>query len=428
MGRIDVSHLKRHARGLWSRYGGTLGLLGAAALPVGAVVAALSLSQAAGTRYFDRPPPPPSPFLLAAAEGSMPEGCQVGVRVTLDGAPVDKAALRLTRVNSEGTAELWTARTASAGTHRFIDLPAGSYQLTALVDGQPPAGAPELRCQARAERSFVELPLSSGAAARAVTLELGLSSAAGGALAGAEVAIAQDSDARDALSGVARLPADPQGKLALRLAPGRYVLLVQAPQHASLTRKITLRADEPASAARLALKPAPRIRGVVVDEEGKPIADALVALGAAFDPKARGARVRTDADGSFALPVGVGQDLTLSARGGGRVARMAFGVLASPFGLDGVRMVARAGRNVEGVVTRPDGAPWAFGQVRYRVRELGLTGVEQADASGRFVLDGMPNDADVEVWAEGNATGAWGAQVSSPGSEPLALVFVPPAY
>lgn len=428
MGRIDVSQLKGRARGLWSRFGGPVGLLGAAALPAGAVAAVLSLSQAAGPRYFDRPPPPPSPFLLAAAEGSMPEGCQVGVRVSLDGTPVDDAALSLARVHGEGSAELWTARTTAAGTHRFIDLPAGTYQLTALVEGQPAAGAPELRCQERAERSFVELPLSSAAAASAVSLELALSSSAGGALSGAEVAIAQDSDSRDALVGVARLAADPEGKLSLRLAPGRYVLLVQAPQHEALTRRITLRADEPTSAARLALKPAPRIRGVVVDEEGNPIADALVALGAAFDPKARGTRVRTEADGSFSLPVGVGQDLTLSARGGGRVARMAFGVLSSPFGLDGVRVVARAGRNVEGVVTRPDGAPWAFGQVRYRVRELGLTGVEQADEAGRFVLDGMPNDADVEVWAEGNATGAWGAQVSSPGSEPLALVFVPPAY
>ena len=50
------------------------------------------------------------------------------------------------------------------------------------------------------------------------------------------------------------------------------------------------------------------------------------------------------------------------------------------------------------------------------------------DGAGRFVLDGMPADADVEVWAEGNATGAWGAQVSTPAGERLALVYVPAAY
>lgn len=424
MGNVVVTRLRAIGR----RASGPARVVAAAALPAAALAAALSLTDATGARYFDRPPPEPSPFVLGEAAGSMPDGCQIGARVLLDGAPTEDATLRLSRVTAEGSAAVWTARTATNGAHRFIDLPAGTYHLTALVDGLAPAGAPELRCTQHAERAFVDLPFDSARSHGDVALELSLTSTTGGALAGAEVAIAQDSDAREALAGVARLPADPTGRLSLRLAPGSYQLLVQAPMHAPVVRKIALRADEPTSAAKVALQPAPRIRGVLVDETGAPIADALVALGAAFDPKARVARVRTEADGSFALPVGVGQDVTISARGAGRVARMAFGVLANPFGLDGVQLVARSGRNVDGVVTRPDGEPWAFGLVRYRVRDLGLTGVEQADGKGRFVLDGMPSDADVEVWAEGNATGAWGAQVSSPGGEPLALVFVPPAY
>lgn len=418
----------RHLKGLWSRAARPARVAAAAALPGAALAAALSLSGATGPRYFERPPPEPSPYVLAAAEGAMPLGCQIGTRVRLDGAPVEDANLRLSRVTADGSAEVWTARTAKNGAHRFIDLPAGTYHLTAQVDGQPPAGAPEVFCRQAAERLFVEVPLASQAPAQAVAVEVALTSTAGGALVGAEVALAQDTDSRDALAGVARLPADAFGRLTVRLLPGRYVLLAQAPHHAPVTRKITLRTDEPTSEARIALAPAPRVRGVLVDEEGAPIADAVVALGAAFDPKARAMRVRTEADGSFSLPVSQGQDVTVSARGGGKVARMAFGVLSSPFGLDDVRLVARAGREVEGVVTRPDGEPWAFGLVRYRVRDLGLSGVEQADDKGRFVLAGMPSDADVEVWAEGNATGAWGAQVSSPGSEPLALVFIPPAY
>jgi hypothetical protein len=54
--------------------------------------------------------------------------------------------------------------------------------------------------------------------------------------------------------------------------------------------------------------------------------------------------------------------------------------------------------------------------------------VERADEGGNFVLAGMPKNADVEVWADGNATGAWGAQVATPGSDRVALVFIPPAY
>ena len=263
---------------------------------------------------------------------------------------------------------------------------------------------------------------------RAVQLEVALASASGGALPGAELAIAQDVDGRNAIAGVARVPAGADGRIAVPLAPGTYVVLAQAPNHEAARRTITLRADEPGNRARITLAPAPRVRGTVVDEHGAPVAGALVSLGGAYDPTARVARVRTEADGSFALPIRRGQDVTVSARGDGKVARAAFGVLTSPFGIDGVTLVARAGREVEGMVSKPDGSPWAFGLVRYRVRDLGLTGVEQADGAGRFVLDGMPADADVEVWAEGNATGAWGAQVSTPAGERLALVYVAPPY
>ncbi|MBI1945894.1 MAG: carboxypeptidase regulatory-like domain-containing protein [Deltaproteobacteria bacterium] len=413
-------------RVLWSRAGGPARVLAAAALPAAALAAALSLTDATGARYFERPPPEPSPFVLGEASAATPGACQIAARVLEDGAPLADAPLRLARVTDEGSAEVWTAQTASSGAHRFIDLPRGTYHLTALVEGRPPAGAPELRCTSAAERAFVELPVT--ARASAVTLELALTSTTGGVLAGAEIAIAQDVDGRNALAGVARVPAGVDGHASLLLEPGSYLVLVQAPQHEAARRAITVRADEPRSASRIALAPAPRVRGVVVDEQGAPVAGALVSLGAAFDPKARVARARTEADGSFSLPVRTGQDVSVSARGDGKVARAAFGVLASPFGLDGVTLVARAGRNVEGMVSKPDGAPWAFGLVRYRVRELGLTGVEQADGAGRFVLDGMPADADVEVWAEGNATGAWGAQVSTPAGEQLALVYVPPAY
>ncbi|MCC7074022.1 MAG: carboxypeptidase regulatory-like domain-containing protein [Deltaproteobacteria bacterium] len=413
---------------LWNRARAPGRLVLVAALPAGVIGAVLSLSSATGPRYFERAPPEPSPWVLGEATAARPGTCQIAARVLEDGHGIADAPLRLARVTAEGSVEVWTSRTAASGAHRFIDLPQGTYHLSALVDGHPPAGAPELRCTGAAERAFVDLPLSSAVAEGAVLLEVALSSAGGRALPGAELAIAQDLDGRSAIAGVARVPAGADGRIAVKLAPGSYTVLAQAPNHEAARRTITLRADEPSNHARIALAPAPRIRGAVVDENGAPIGGALVSLGAAFDPTARVARVHTEADGSFSLPIRRGQDVTVSARGGGKVARAAFGVLTSPFGLDGVTLVARAGRNVEGMVSKPDGAPWAFGLVRYRVRDLGLTGVEQADGAGRFVLDGMPADADVEVWAEGNATGAWGAQVSTPAGERLALVYVPAAY
>ena len=114
--------------------------------------------------------------------------------------------------------------------------------------------------------------------------------------------------------------------------------------------------------------------------------------------------------------------------GEGRVARAVLGVVDNVGGLQNIRLVAGLGRTVEGVVLRADGGFLAFGAVHYRVRALGLEGEAPTDGNGRFVLDGMPADNDVEVWAAGNASGAWGAQVATPSTSQLALTFVAPAW
>jgi hypothetical protein len=397
--------------------------IGAAALPAAAFASVLSMTNATAPRFFPPEEAAPAPWIVQPAEGALAEACQIAVVVSEASARTAGAPLRLSRVTSEGSAEVWAAVTDRDGGHRFLDLPAGTYQLTALVEGHAPAAAPPWHCTGANERAFFELPLVTA------THEVSgrVRSGAGGGAPGAEIAVAQEDDSRTSLAGVARVPVAADGSYAMRLAPGHYVLLVQAPHHAPFVRKLTV-GDAPRTNARFALTPAPRVRGRVLDEEGAPIANALVALGGVFDPKQRAPSVRTGADGSFALPVLLGQDVVVTARGAGRIARATLGAAVSPFGYTGIDLVARAGRAVQGVVSKPDGSAWAFGDVRYRIRDLGLSGVEKADGEGRFVLAGMPADVDVEVWAEGNATGAWGAQVASPGRDTLALVYTAPAY
>ncbi len=396
----------------------------AVTLPVAAVAAALSLSNATGQRFFPPDPPTPSPYIIAPAANSVPGACQVGALVTDGGAARGDVLLRLARVTAEGSAEVWQAITDGTGVHRFLDLPAGSYQLTALTDNRAPAAA-DFRCGGDDGRAFLTLDL-----VRADHVLSGRVTSSGGAPApGAEIAIGQDVDARTSLAGTARIPVDQDGSFHVRMAPGDYVVLVQAPNHAPLLRKLHFDGSAPASVARFTLVPTPHVRGRVVDEDGAPLAGARVSVGGMFDPTQRVASVTTDADGTFSLPVADGQDVDVTAHSAkGLVARVSLGVVHGAYGLSGVNVVARAGRAVEGVVMKPDGSAWSFGEVRYRVRDLGLTGVEKADADGHFVVDGMPTDADVEVWAEGNASGAWGAQVASPGNNRLALVYTPPAY
>ena len=57
-----------------------------------------------------------------------------------------------------------------------------------------------------------------------------------------------------------------------------------------------------------------------------------------------------------------------------------------------------------------------------------MVGTTKADAEGKFLLQGLPPDADVELWAEGNATGAWGAVVASAKQEQVLLTYQAPAY
>jgi hypothetical protein len=402
----------------------------AAALPAAALGALLDVTNASEPRFHPAEPPPPSPWVVARAENTVAGACQIATVVTdVSGAALDDAPLRLTRVGAEGTVEEWRSLTDGDGAHRFLDLPAGTYQLTALVDGKMPASSPEWNCRGADERAFFTLPVRDSEH----VLTGAVKSKAGSMASGAELAIAQEHDARTSVTGVARIPVNADGTFSVRLVPGRYMVMAQAPNHAPLVRKITVGDDDKVSQTRFMLTPAPRIRGRVLDEDGTPMANATVALGGVLDPKVKAPSVRTDEQGNFALPVSLGMDVFVTARattadGGGKTARASLGTALSPFGFTGVDLVVRDGRAVEGVVSKPDGSAWAFGEVRYRIRDLGLSGVEKADGEGRFVLAGMPPDADVEVWAEGNATGAWGAQVASPGNDKLALVYVPPAY
>jgi hypothetical protein len=210
------------------------------------------------------------------------------------------------------------------------------------------------------------------------------------------------------------------------LAAGAYVAQVTATDHFEKRTTFTVNAGDTNVNVNLAFSPA--VRGVVVDELGAPIADAVVAIGGAFDPRARAQSVSTDSNGRFSLPIVQGQDLSITARGNGRVARALLGIVENVDAFQQVRLVASAGRTVTGTVYQTNGDTLAFGAVHYRVKSLGLEGEAPTDAEGRFLLDGMPADQDVEVWAAGNASGAWGAQVATPQRSQLALTFIAPAY
>jgi len=351
--------------------------------------------------------------------------CQLSVRVRDGtGAAIDDARVSFARVDAGVVQERLDALTDAEGTHRLIDLPAGAYDVTVDVPGHALSGAPTFTCDTSngGRRAFFDVE------ARAVTtsIEGTVTGRRKVPLALATLAVWQDDNTRTGLTGVVRLRTDDQGRFSARLAPGSYQAWVTADDHVGKKVSFTVGPDK--TTAKIALAFSPAVRGTVTDELGAPIAGAVVAVGGAFDPRQKNASVTTDAFGRFSLPVQVGQELTITARGNGRVARAFVGVVDEVERFQHVQLMATTGRTVAGVVYRTDGEPLAFGAVHYRVKSLGLEGEAPLDAKGRFALDGMPEDADVEVWAAGNATGAWGAQVATPTQSQLALLFVPPAW
>lgn len=368
--------------------------------------------------------PVPSPWTLGHAKAIDDSACQLAIRVRDDAGDVlADAPLHVVRIADGGAVvERYSARTDARGGHRLIDLPYGHYDITVDVPGKALAGAPTFTCDHAGRRAFFDVDVKD----THQLVEGTLRGRNKKPLTSATLALWQDDTARTGLAGVVRLGTDEAGHFSARLPAGRYVALATAAEHVDKLTHIDVAAATTQMDLRLTFSPS--VRGIVVDETGAPLVGAVVSIGGAYDPRMKTNSVVTDATGHFTLPVHEGQELSLTARGGGRVARVVLGVVDDVDGFQQLQLQATQGRTVEGVVLRADGGTLAFGAVHYRVRALGLEGEAPTDGNGRFTLDGMPADQDVEVWAAGNATGAWGAQVATPAVGMLALTYVAPAW
>lgn len=421
----------RHLKSLLARVPAPLAAATAAAAPGGALLLALSSSGLFETRVTRAPelPPAPSPWLVATAIAKDDAACQLSVRVVDEhGVAIDDAPLEVAKLGAGVVEAGFDALTDHKGTHRLIDLARGSYDVTVDVPGKALQGTPTFRCDQDGKRAYFDVVVKDADRVVTGTLRGVRASGAKQPLPYATVAIFQDLADRSALGGVVRTRTDGEGHFTARLPAGRYVAYATATDHVGTKAQFTV--DAPVTEMNMALGYMPSVHGVVVDDAGAPVAGAIVAMGNAYDPRAKAGAVVADANGRFRLPVREGQELTITARGEGKIGRTFVGVVNDVDRVGDVRVVASVGRTVSGVVTTPTGKIVAFGDVQFRIKSLGVEGTTRTDGSGRFVLDGMPQDEPVEVWAKGNATGAWGARVAEPAttSTQLALLYIPPAY
>lgn len=169
--------------------------------------------------------------------------------------------------------------------------------------------------------------------------------------------------------------------------------------------------DNPAAPVKvdIALARGAAISGRVIDDAGKPVAEARVVAASASDPfpviDARRDGVVTAGDGSFTLPaISAGSWRLTAAHGDHAPASSPPIIVDGVVAKTGVQLVLSAGAIVRGVVKDPRGQPVANADVRvvvrgsvpWRARRQALSG-----ADGTFVMTGLPRRAvDVVAWHE----------------------------
>lgn len=336
-----------------------------------------------------------------------------GVVIDQAGAAVAGALVRAARRHGEPV----TTSTDGQG-HFRVDAPAGAYVVTASALDRAPASAEIVVAAA----SRAEVRLTLGAATP--TLRGQVHDLTGGPVAGALVTFARSAGvlASDDQRAVATL-SDGEGRFALALAPGAYLVATAHPDYLRDARAIDV--GTPPSPLEIELAPGGVVEGVVRRRpDGAPVAGAHVsyahervaggALGGMVT-QGGGGSVTADPSGRFRIGgLGAGR-VVLDARSDDAASVDSTDVeLGIAETASGIEVWIEAAPAIAGVVRYQDGAPAAGAEV------TALTGGDamrvEAEDDGRFRIVGMPAGA-VQLRAQ--------AEDTLPG--PLVMVTVPAA-
>jgi hypothetical protein len=278
----------------------------------------------------------------------------------------------------------------------------GTFTLVGLEDGATytivvdPSNGPRNTGYASLQRPYV----AAGTSGLEFVLQVGLTIAgvvvdgAGVPRHGVEVA-AMPVGTEDPYGPIGRT--DQDGKFEIRgLQPGHFRLAI--PQWYASGLLLTGGDDVAAGASelRLTATDGAKIRGVVVDENGGPLAGVDVEADAARAGLRGGTWSRSRADGGFDLaglvPDGV---YDVSARQRGRVPAAQRGVAA---GAAELRLVLERGLEVQGRLLDADGKPLVGINLRFVHAASGLHAAARTEADGAFTASGLvPGNYAVEA-------------------------------
>ena len=206
------------------------------------------------------------------------------------------------------------------------------------------------------------------------------------------------------------VPTDRDGVATVEgLLSEKYDVIVEAVGYARHPQQIDLREAQAVTENEVALVPGGEVRGVVLDEEGKPVADAAVAYWQAGGSGYHGDSFRTDAEGRFRhrfLPLDVPLEVSIDKKGSVNAKEDIS--LTTDIRSRDVRITLRArprGGSIAGVVLDESGNPIADAKV---VND-GVGPEERltvTNGQGMFVLQDLTEGfagVDVRVSAKGFA-------------------------
>jgi RNA polymerase sigma factor (sigma-70 family) len=297
-----------------------------------------------------------------------------------------------------------TAVTDAAGRFRLMAA-GGPCSLTVTAPGFEPAHEPNLRPEG--------VPLAVVLAPGGETLGGRVTEKSGSPVAGARVVALEDRGFHDAdLSRAFVAVTDADGRYRLGLSKGSHLLLARADGYGQVSRVVQLYAQ---GAEDFQLGPAGEVTGRVLDESGRPVPSAAVAL----EPIRGGG---TAADGT----AGAAGDFVVSHLAAGSyrlVARAGTLYAAAPptvevresFRSEGVTVTVSRGATIEGRAMDAAGAPVPGAELDLVAAGGGWRRAPEwvSDAEGRFRIDGIapgrysvrvdersPGELDGEVTAD----------------------------
>jgi protocatechuate 3,4-dioxygenase beta subunit len=313
-----------------------------------------------------------------------------GVVVDADGAEIAEATLRLVP-SAPGTAVFGMggrAHSAADGTFSMDGLAAGTYRLFAGAPGFQPATLEGMELRAEEDRSPLRVELLPGAVVTGRVTD-----AEGEPVSGAFV-WHRNPRSRDPYATPSQLrpiPSDAEGRYQLEGLPaGRVELEAQARGYRSQVRESAIEPGE--NEIDFALVRAPEIHGRVIDEDGRPVAAALVMVAVARASRGD----RSDAEGSFRIAVELGSIVRVSASKDGLGTSEEVGLEVRDAPLPELVLQLRRGATLRGRVegleldalARTTVAATPLSAQRSTQRNFGFGGA-RPDYEGRFHLDDL---------------------------------------